>query len=44
MLTVDGVKVIEYNVRFGDPECQVVIPTAAVRSVPPLLRGRERSA
>jgi phosphoribosylamine--glycine ligase len=26
MLTVDGVKVIEYNVRFGDPECQVVIP------------------
>jgi phosphoribosylamine--glycine ligase len=26
MLTDDGVKVIEYNVRFGDPECQVVIP------------------
>jgi phosphoribosylamine--glycine ligase len=26
MMTVDGVKVIEYNVRFGDPECQVVIP------------------
>ena len=26
MLTVEGVKVIEYNVRFGDPECQVVIP------------------
>ena len=26
MLTKDGVKVIEYNVRFGDPECQVVIP------------------
>jgi len=26
MLTIDGVKVIEYNVRFGDPECQVVIP------------------
>jgi phosphoribosylamine--glycine ligase len=26
MLTNDGVKVIEYNVRFGDPECQVVIP------------------
>jgi phosphoribosylamine---glycine ligase len=26
MLTVDGVKVIEYNVRFGDPESQVVIP------------------
>jgi phosphoribosylamine---glycine ligase len=26
MLTNEGVKVIEYNVRFGDPECQVVIP------------------
>jgi phosphoribosylamine--glycine ligase len=26
MMTSDGVKVIEYNVRFGDPECQVVIP------------------
>jgi phosphoribosylamine--glycine ligase len=26
MITVDGVKVIEYNVRFGDPECQVVVP------------------
>jgi len=26
MLTDDGPKVLEYNVRFGDPECQVVIP------------------
>ncbi len=26
MLTDDGPKVIEYNVRFGDPECQVVLP------------------
>jgi phosphoribosylamine---glycine ligase len=26
MLTADGPKVIEYNVRFGDPECQVVLP------------------
>jgi phosphoribosylamine--glycine ligase len=26
MLTDDGPKVIEYNVRFGDPECQVVVP------------------
>jgi phosphoribosylamine--glycine ligase len=26
MLTPDGPKVIEYNVRFGDPESQVVLP------------------
>jgi phosphoribosylamine---glycine ligase len=26
MLTPDGLKVLEYNVRFGDPECQVVVP------------------
>ena len=26
MLTGDGVKVIEYNARFGDPEAQVVLP------------------
>ncbi|MBW0144177.1 phosphoribosylamine--glycine ligase [Sphingomicrobium clamense] len=26
MLTSDGPKLIEYNVRFGDPECQVVMP------------------
>ena len=26
MLTPDGVKLLEYNVRFGDPEAQVVLP------------------
>lgn len=26
MVTKDGIKVIEYNARFGDPETQVVIP------------------
>lgn len=26
MLTDEGVKLIEYNVRFGDPEAQVVLP------------------
>lgn len=26
MLTADGPKVIEYNARFGDPECQALLP------------------
>src|SRR5690606_6022699 len=26
MLTPEGPKMLEYNVRFGDPECQVVVP------------------
>ncbi|MEQ8400604.1 MAG: phosphoribosylamine--glycine ligase [Roseitalea porphyridii] len=26
MVTADGPKLIEYNVRFGDPECQVLMP------------------
>jgi phosphoribosylamine--glycine ligase len=35
MLTADGPKVIEFNVRFGDPEAQVVMP---------LLEGRFAAA
>jgi phosphoribosylamine--glycine ligase len=38
MLTADGPKVIEYNVRFGDPECQVVLPRIA-SDVAELLRA-----
>ena len=26
MLTADGPQLLEYNVRFGDPECQVLLP------------------
>jgi phosphoribosylamine--glycine ligase len=29
MLTPAGPKLLEYNVRFGDPECQVVVPRLA---------------
>ena len=37
MLTADGPKVIEFNVRFGDPEAQVVLPLLGVDLAPLLL-------
>jgi phosphoribosylamine--glycine ligase len=37
MLTETGVKVLEYNVRFGDPETQVLLPMLETDLVPILL-------
>jgi phosphoribosylamine--glycine ligase len=36
MLTADGPTVIEFNVRFGDPEAQVVLPAITVALAPVL--------
>ena len=41
MLTCDGPKVIEFNVRFGDPEAQVVLPSLA-GDLAPLLMAAAR--
>jgi phosphoribosylamine--glycine ligase len=38
MLTADGPRVLEYNVRFGDPEAQVVLPRLS-SSLTDLLAG-----
>jgi phosphoribosylamine--glycine ligase len=37
MLTADGPKLIEFNVRFGDPECQVLLPKLRSDLLPALL-------
>lgn len=37
MITSDGPKVVEFNVRFGDPETQVVLPRMTSDIVPVLL-------
>jgi len=34
MLTAEGPKVIEYNVRFGDPECQAIMAAMDVDLLP----------
>ncbi|HEU4936713.1 MAG TPA: phosphoribosylamine--glycine ligase [Vicinamibacterales bacterium] len=41
MLTCDGPKVIEFNVRFGDPEAQVVIPMIADELAPRLVAAAD---
>ena len=37
MLTADGPRLIEYNVRFGDPECQALMPRLRSDLLPGLL-------
>jgi phosphoribosylamine--glycine ligase len=37
MITADGPKLIEYNVRFGDPECQVLMLRMMSDLVPALV-------
>ena len=41
MLTADGPKLIEYNVRFGDPECQVLLPRLKSDLLPALMAARD---
>ena len=44
MLTCDGPKVIEFNVRFGDPEAQVVLPAIDGDLAPHLVAAAEGSS
>ena len=37
MLTAEGPKLIEFNVRFGDPECQALLPRLKSDLLPALL-------
>lgn len=41
MLTPDGVKLIEFNVRFGDPECQVLLLRLRSDLLPALQAARD---
>ena len=41
MLTTNGPMLIEYNARFGDPECQVLLPRLRSDLLPALVAARD---
>ncbi len=41
ILTKDGPKLIEFNVRFGDPECQALLPRLRSDLLPALIAARD---
>jgi phosphoribosylamine--glycine ligase len=41
MLTAEGPKLLEYNVRFGDPECQALIMRLRSDLLPALIAARD---
>jgi phosphoribosylamine--glycine ligase len=41
MMTKKGPQLIEYNVRFGDPECQVLMPRLKSDLLPALIASRD---
>jgi phosphoribosylamine--glycine ligase len=41
MLTADGPQLIEYNTRFGDPECQVLMMRLKSDPLPALIAARD---
>ena len=41
MMTADGPKLIEFNVRFGDPECEVLMPRLMSDLLPALVASAD---
>ncbi len=41
MITTEGPKLIEFNVRFGDPECEVLMPRLMSDLLPALVAARD---
>ena len=41
MIGADGPKLLEYNVRFGDPECQVLMPKLKSDLLPAFMAARD---